>query len=197
MRHRIVIVALVLAAFAGGLGGPASAALGEEPPSEDEVASSESSVDGAGRYCGGAGGGTPPTALSAKSVRLAAAEEECAEPYYCRTARVARVHRSLFGFVLFKYWHWKRWCWRYPRVLSVQSGTYVTNVDGAIYYRGETSAIDYPYVWCCGRSDSGHFSQRQGHLENCVFRYGCFSNFYPWVRIRAHGDGSYTWRTGI
>jgi len=190
-----MITVLLAAALVGGFAGPAPAEDGS--PTADELASSETFAEGSSSYCGG-GGSTSSTTLAARSMRLAAAsEEECAQPYYCRTARVARVHRSLLGFVLFKYWHWKRWCWRYPQILSVQSGTYVTDMDGAVYYRGEMSAIDYRYVWCCGRADSGHFSQRQGHFENCAFRYGCFSNFYPWVRIRAHGDGSYTWRTGI
>jgi len=194
MTHRIVITALLAATLAGGLAGAARAQ--EEAPTPEELVSSEAVAEGVSRLCGGGGGDSPPTLLS-RSLRAAASAEECAQPYFCRTARVARVHRSLLGFVLFKFWHWKRWCWRYPRILSVQSGTYVTDVDSAIYPREELPPIDYRFVWCCGRSDSGHFSRRQRHFENCVVRYGCFSNFYPWVLIRAHGDGSYSWRTGI
>ena len=38
--------------------------------------------------------------------------------YYCRTVGVARVHRTFLGFVAFKFWQRKRWCWNYPRILS-------------------------------------------------------------------------------
>src|SRR5215210_6900346 len=34
--------------------------------------------------------------------------------YYCRTVSVARIHRTFLGFVAFKFWQRKRWCWNYP-----------------------------------------------------------------------------------
>ena len=39
--------------------------------------------------------------------------------YYCRTVGAARVHRTFLGFVAFKCWQRKRWCWSDPRILAL------------------------------------------------------------------------------
>ncbi len=127
---------------------------------------------------------------------LSSSRDECADWYQCRRVDVARVERSLLGFVVFKFWHWKRWCWRYPRVFNVTTGVYLTNVDPNWHYGGIKAAWNSQYVWCCRRADTGHVSFRQGRFDNCPFRIGCIRAVHPWVKIRAHGDGSYRWSTG-
>ncbi len=127
---------------------------------------------------------------------LSPLREACLDWYHCRRVDVARVERSLLGFVVFKFWHWKRWCWKYPRVFDVTTGVYLTKVDANWHYQGIKAAWDSVYVWCCQRSDSGHVSFRQGRVDNCPFRIGCIRTVHPWVRIRAHADGSYRWSTG-
>ena len=203
MRQRIAITALAATAIVGVLTGSAAASeMVEELPSAEEAAASDSFTEPAQRFCG-SDSSTPvessEAAVRVRQVESARSGDECSSAlvYYCRTARVARYQRSLLGFILFRYWHWKRWCWRYPRILSIASGTYLTDVDANMQYRGELPGSDNWYVWCCKSGTSGHASRRQAHLENCIFRYGCLSNFYPWVKINAHADGSYTWRTGI
>jgi hypothetical protein len=203
MRQRILITALAAVAITGVLASPAAASdlLADDTPTAEELAETHAYTEPAQRFCGGWGGGTPATSAAAVRVaRVKSAREldDCSPAlvYWCRTARVARYQRSLLGFILFRYWHWKRWCWRSPHILSVTSGTYLTNVDANILYRGEVARADSWYVWCCGTSTSGHASRRQAHLENCVFRFGCLRSYYPWVKINAHADGSYTWRTG-
>jgi hypothetical protein len=196
MKLRILVVSTVVLAMSAGLASPALAQLEEEPVSAEDAAATELGEASLERYCGGRGG-TPPTTSSSSTVRLATAEEDCADVYYCRRVDVARVHRTLIGAVAFKFWHWKRWCYRYPRILSVSMGTYVTNVDPNFKYKGVTSAWDDNYVWCCRRGDSGHVSFRQARFDNCLPYIGCIGTYYPWVRIRAHADGSYTWSTGL
>jgi hypothetical protein len=128
---------------------------------------------------------------------VATADEGCSSWYGCRRVDVARVRRSLLGLaVVFKFWHWKRWCWDYPRVWGVAMGTYVTNVDANMYYRGGVNAWAHHDTWCCFSGTSGHLSFRQGRFDNCILKYGCIGTYYPWVRIHAHGDGSYHYRTG-
>ena len=193
MELRVLIISAVTVVAWAGFAGPAVASDFEDPLTQEDAAATETQEGSTETYCGGRGG--EPT-LSSTTVRVASAEEDCANVYYCRRVDVARVHRTTLGFVAFKFWHWKRWCYRYPRILSVDMGTYVTNVDPNYRFGGIVSAWQHHYVWCCNRGDSGHVSHRQARFDNCVPWFGCVGTVYPWVRIRAHSDGSYTWRTG-
>lgn len=114
----------------------------------------------------------------------------------CRSVSVARVGRSLLGFVTYKFWQQKDWCWTYPRVTGALSNAYLTDVDANYRWRGITSAWGDFYSWCCSTWNSGHQSFRQGYLENCVLTYGCIRAEYPWVLIRGHSDGSFSYDTG-
>ena len=116
--------------------------------------------------------------------------------YYCRTVSVARVHRTFLGFVAFKFWQRKRWCWSYPRILSREVSTYVTDVDPNYEYAGVISSWGAWFVWCCGTQYSGHSSFRQARFTNCVLKIGCVGEYYPWVRINSRADGSYVYTTG-
>ena len=116
--------------------------------------------------------------------------------YYCRTLSVARVHRTFLGFVAFKFWQRKRWCWSYPRILSREVSTYVTDVDPNYQYLGVVSSWGTWYIWCCGTQYSGHSSFRQARFTNCVLKIGCVGEYYPWVRINSRADGSYVYATG-
>ena len=195
MRLRLLILATVLA-LSAGLANPASGAvLAEEPVTEEDEAATQVEAGSFESHCGGRG--EPPAETASASLRLASTQEDCANVYYCRRVDVARVHRTLLGAVAFKFWHWKRWCYRYPRILSVNMGTYVTDVDPNFKYRGVVSAWSHYFVWCCGRLDSGHVSYRQGRFDNCILYIGCVATYYPWVRIRVHANGSYGWNTGL
>jgi hypothetical protein len=116
--------------------------------------------------------------------------------YYCRTVSVARVHRTFLGFVAFKFWQRKRWCWSYPRILSKEVTTYVTDVDPNYQYVGVVSSWGTWYIWCCGTRYSGHSSFRQARFTNCVLKIGCVGEYYPWVRINTRADGSFAYATG-
>jgi hypothetical protein len=116
--------------------------------------------------------------------------------YYCRTVSVARVHRTFLGFVAFKFWQRKRWCWSYPRILSREVTTYVTDVDPNYEYAGVVSSWGAWYIWCCGTQYSGQSSFRQARFTNCVLKIGCVGEYYPWVRINSRADGSYVYATG-
>lgn len=116
--------------------------------------------------------------------------------YYCRTVSVARVHRTFLGFVAFKFWQRKRWCWSYPRILSREVSTFITDVDPNYQYKGVVSSWGDWYTWCCGTVYSGQSSFRQARFTNCVLKIGCVGEYYPWVRINSRADGSYVYTTG-
>jgi hypothetical protein len=114
----------------------------------------------------------------------------------CKQVSIARVGRSFFGAVIYKYWQDKYFCWNYPKVTTTTVGVHVTNVDPFWFYRGTIQSSGWYYLWCCGNSSSGHYSIRQGKFENCVPNVGCPGKEYPWVKIWAHADGSYSYETG-
>ena len=115
----------------------------------------------------------------------------------CRTVDVARVGRDIFGFVVYKFHVRKRWCWTYPRITSVAVSTYVSDVDPNMEYRGGVAAGGYYYTWCCVSSRSGHYSLRQGKVENCILWFPCTRTEYPWVKVWVRGNGSYRYSTGL
>ena len=219
-----VLVLLTVAAV-GSFGVPSAAGASasytdspEDTPSDAPAGTEETTVEPLETRCGGSlGGGSPVTEALARKARRGASrlgrsrrgatrvrkasrmDEDCSGGvYYCRTLHVAKVMRdSLMPWhVVLKFWMKKRWCWRNLRVFKVSVGTYVTDVDPNFQYEGVVSSWDDWYAWCCGRADSGHVSHRTGRFDNCILRIGCLGSKYPWVRIRARGDGSYTWRTG-
>jgi len=116
--------------------------------------------------------------------------------YYCRTVSVARVHRTFLGYVAFKFWQRKRWCWRYPRILSREVSTFITDVDANYQYKGVVASWGNWYIWCCGNAYSGHSSFRQARFTNCVLKIGCVGEYYPWVRINSRANGSFAYSTG-
>lgn len=114
----------------------------------------------------------------------------------CRGVDAARVGRSLFGFVTYKFWQHKDWCWTYPRVTGANSYYWLSDVDPNWIFRGLIASWGDFYNWCCGVWNSGHVSFRQGQFENCIFHYGCLRTEYPWVKIFGHSDGGFSYDTG-
>ena len=114
----------------------------------------------------------------------------------CRSVDVARIGRSALGFVVYKFHQVKRWCWSYPRVTSVRTSTYVSNVDPNWDYRGVIASRGFFYRWCCGDGRSGHYTFRQGRFDNCIPWIGCIRREYPWVKIWVRANGTWSYDTG-
>ena len=117
-------------------------------------------------------------------------------PYKCRSAKVAYVKKTLLGAVAYKWWMQRSWCWRYPRLVSVGTKTWVTDLDGFNVYKGIVSSWGRWFTWCCGDPKSGHRAFRQAEFENCIVKYGCLSTTYPWIRMTVRGDGTYAYSIG-
>ena len=115
----------------------------------------------------------------------------------CRTVDAARIGRSAFGFVVYKFHQVKRWCWSNPRVTSVRTSTYVSHVDPNWDYKGVIGAKGDFYRWCCGDARSGHYTFRQARFDNCIPWIGCIRREYPWVRIWVRGNGTWSYDTGL
>jgi hypothetical protein len=107
----------------------------------------------------------------------------------CRSVDVPKTMYTTLGFVAYKFWQRKYWCYG-STVYSVNVSTYMSNVDPLFYYREIAHKWDQYYD-----SNRSHDSMRQARVENCVLKYGCISNTYPAVQIQAHLNGNYTPRT--
>lgn len=116
--------------------------------------------------------------------------------YQCRTVRVPYVKHTLLGFVAYKWWMRRRWCWRYPKIISVSTSTYVTDNNSQNQYKGVVASWGEWFAWCCRVSRSGHRAFRQAEFQNCILHYGCISSDYPWIRVTVRGNGTYSHAVG-
>ena len=115
----------------------------------------------------------------------------------CQRATVSNEKESLFGVTMFWFHTWTSWCWdRSARTISnVRTGWYLTEVE--VTREWNSMLIDNRgyYQWIPGYSKSGYEHQKQGHVQGCFGRYGCFFNEYPQNWIRSHSDGTWSWET--
>jgi len=120
------------------------------------------------------------------------AEEGAGSASGCKTVDAWKNKYTLLGSLAYRFHHTKRWCWNSNRVTSVNTDVYVSHVQECCQdYEGVIASSGYYYDYFSNISKSGHYSRRQGKFRNCILRYGCISTTYPWVKIYAHGNG--TW----
>ncbi len=113
----------------------------------------------------------------------------------CRTVSVGRIAWSALGIKMWTFWQDKYWCWTSPTITSVStSGRFQPGNDPTWVYRGVVSSQSYFYTFCCSNNRSGHYTYRQALVEQCFV--WCVQSLYPWVKIWAHGDSTFTYSTG-
>lgn len=176
----------------------ASAQLEETEPTAEEVDATEV-VAGPVEACSGSLGslGDPITSVALARLRLATTVDDCQLRNRCRRVDVAKRQPTLAHLgTAFRFWHWAYWCYGSRSVRVIATGVYVTDLNPTMVYHGVVEQYNHYYEWCCGAPNSAHVSFRQARFENCLFRYGCIGNWYPWVRIRVRSNGTFTARTG-
>ena len=207
MLGRILVI-VASALTAGAVAGLAAAAPSAKPPKGPEALvwvteAVEQSFDAAGLPLG------PPRAVSEADHRPTVADRAAEGPPVavgrrleshggsgCRQVQITRIARSLFGLTLFRYWQEKYWCWNSGHtVSSVRIGASGSTSDPTWFYRGTISSQGWFYNWCCSNGSSGHYSFRQGKFDQ-VLAGRTVSSKYPWVKIWAYGNGSYSYETG-
>jgi hypothetical protein len=118
----------------------------------------------------------------------------------CRQLDVFRRAKTFLGATFYKFHQVKRWCWEnvkgVKRIYDVNTSTRITDADPFAYYQGIVGSNGYYYERVKGYPRSGHFSFRQGRVDNCVLKYGCVATTYPWVEMYSRSDGSARIRTG-
>ncbi len=118
------------------------------------------------------------------------ASAQAAAATSCKTVKAARIGYTLLGFVAYKFWQQKYFCYNGSSAVSnVNVSAYVSNMDPEHYYRGVVSQSDIPL------NTGAHDSMRQGQIDNCILKYGCIGSYYPAVEIIAYKDGSWYYTT--
>lgn len=124
------------------------------------------------------------------------AAEAGADYASCKSVDVSEPSYTLFHHTAYRFHHTIYFCYRYPRITVYHPGVYLSDVDSSYEWRGLVASHGYWYTWR-GDPRGGHFSFRQGHLENCISPWGpCIRDEYPWVRIWVNGNGAWSFDTG-
>lgn len=115
----------------------------------------------------------------------------------CRKVTVRNEKETLLGKTAYWFNTWTYWCWnRADRtVANVRTGSYLNDVDSLYNWRGLIIDNTDHFSWCSGYSESGYHHEKQGHFENCVVKYGCISNSYPYNLLYSYSNGTFTWHT--
>jgi hypothetical protein len=131
-----------------------------------------------------------PDARSVAAVKRVARGADCCSSSGCDAVEVTRdITSDVFGSWLGTFHHRVYWCWSYPRITGVNVACW-SNVDGSFISDNGCSGWGNYYSWR-GSSQGGHVSYRAGDWDNCVFRWGCFGNIYPWIEIWVNGNGAW------
>lgn len=112
---------------------------------------------------------------------------------YCGAWRDVWANRyTALGFLAYRFHQYMQWCYNYSSVTSIQNRyPYISNNDGLNYYRGLIANSRGPVP-------AGEvYSFMQGHMENCIAKYGCISSTYPWTKIWAGNNGSSKYAAGL
>ena len=78
----------------------------------------------------------------------------------------------------------------YPSIeetaLTVDS--FFSNVDPLFQVDWDDHATGWWYTWR-GSQTGGHYSRRQGKIDNCILKWGCIGTHYPQIEVWVNGNG--------
>lgn len=100
----------------------------------------------------------------------------------CTPAWVSAYHYTYLGNVAYRYVFQDYFCFNGSTVTSHSPNHWIDNVDPNYYWRGG-SVISEQWI------GTGYWTEMQGRVENCVFKYGCVGNAYPGGWIQTYGSG--------
>ena len=109
--------------------------------------------------------------------------------------KTARDSISPFHPIVWRFHHHKHWCREYPRILpeSLSIDSFFSNIDPNFQVAWDDHGSSYWYRWR-GSDTGGHYSRRQGRIDNCILRWGCIGSHYPQIQIWVNGNGAFAAR---
>jgi len=102
------------------------------------------------------------------------------------------AHDVITRVVVWRFHHKVHWCATYPSIeetaLTVDS--FFSNVDPLFQVDWDDHATGWWYTWR-GSQTGGHYSRRQGKIDNCVLKWGCIGTHYPQIEVWVNGNGAW------
>ena len=65
-----------------------------------------------------------------------------------------------------------------------------SEIDPLFVVAWDNHGTGWWYEWR-GSPTGGHYSRRQGEIDNCIFRWGCIGSHYPQIEIWVNGNGAW------
>ena len=105
-------------------------------------------------------------------------------------------HRTAHEFVttrvVWRFHHKVHWCARYPAIdeNSLTVDSFFSDVDPVFQVDWDDHGTGWWYAWR-GSPTGGHYSRRQGKVDDCLFKWGCIGTHYPQIEVWVNGNGAW------
>jgi hypothetical protein len=121
------------------------------------------------------------------SVSFGVGATKCYDMDKYRTA-----HDFITRRIVWRFHHRVHWCATYPTIdsSSLRVDSYFSNVDGLFQVDWDDHGTGWWYAWR-GSPTGGHYSRRQGKIDNCILRWGCIGSHYPQIEVWVNGNGAW------
>jgi hypothetical protein len=121
------------------------------------------------------------------SFGLGVASRRCYTVDKYRTA-----HDFITRVVVWRFHHKVHWCATYPAIdeSSLVVDSFFSNIDPLFQVDWDDRGTGWWYTWR-GSATGGHYSRRQGKIDNCIFRWGCIASHFPQIEIWVNGNGAW------
>lgn len=127
------------------------------------------------------------TGTGSSTFSFGVAARRCYEVDKYRTA-----HDFITRVVVWRYHHKVRWCATYPTIdsTSLKVDSFFSNVDSQFQVDWDDHGTGWWYTWK-GSLTGGHYSRRQGKIDNCILKWGCLASHYPQIELWVNGNGAW------
>jgi len=102
------------------------------------------------------------------------------------------AHDLITRVVVWKFHHKVHWCATYPAIddSSLKVDSFFSDVDPLFQVDWDDHGTGWWYTWR-GSLTGGHYSRRQGKIDNCILKWGCISSHYPQIELWVNGNGAW------
>ena len=102
------------------------------------------------------------------------------------------AHDAITRVVVWRFHHKAHWCAIYPAIdeNSLTVDSFFSNVDPLFQVDWDDHGTGWWYTWR-GSQAGGHYSRRQGKIDNCILKWGCIGTHYPQIELWVNGNGAW------
>jgi hypothetical protein len=119
-------------------------------------------------------------------------QRNIANTIYCGWIEIRITAYTLLGFKLFAWTHHAGYCTDFETIRR-WNGRY----DRMAYADPTVEMLDRKVDYFSAMPTFQATSTMQRHLQQCVLKYGCWANWYPWSTIYIWPDGYFSYAWGV